>query len=72
MRAPIEELLDLLEPPVAALITDTYLVWSVEIGKVRNIPVASLWTMSASVYSVFQYFDLLVQNRHFPVNLAGM
>lgn len=71
MRAPVEELIDRLEPPVTALIADTYLVWSVEIGNARNIPVASLWTMSASVYSVFQYFDLLVQNRHFPVNLAG-
>ncbi|PRQ34643.1 putative indole-3-acetate beta-glucosyltransferase [Rosa chinensis] len=70
IRAPVEDLLDRLVPPVTALIADTYLVWSVEIGNVRNIPVASLWTMSASVYSVFQYFDLLVQNQHFPVNLA--
>ncbi|KAB2604180.1 UDP-glycosyltransferase 87A1-like [Pyrus ussuriensis x Pyrus communis] len=70
IRAPVEELLDRLEPPVAALIADTYLVWSVEIGNLRNIPVASLWTMSASVYSVFHFFDLLVQHRHFPVNLA--
>ncbi|XP_068338403.1 UDP-glycosyltransferase 87A1-like [Pyrus communis] len=70
IRAPVEDLLDRLEPPVAALIADTYLVWSVEIGNLRNIPVASLWTMSASVYSVFHFFDLLVQHRHFPVNLA--
>ncbi|VVA16501.1 PREDICTED: UDP-glycosyltransferase [Prunus dulcis] len=64
-----QHLLDRLEPPVTALIADTYLVWSVEIGNVRNIPVASLWTMSASVYSVFHFFDLLVQHSHFPVNL---
>ncbi|KAI5321631.1 hypothetical protein L3X38_030702 [Prunus dulcis] len=69
IKTPVEDLLDRLEPPVTALIADTYLVWSVEIGNVRNIPVASLWTMSASVYSVFHFFDLLVQHSHFPVNL---
>ncbi|CAL8998909.1 unnamed protein product [Prunus brigantina] len=69
IKTPVEDLLDRLEPPVTALIADTYLVWSVEIGNVRNIPVASLWTMSASVYSVFHFFDLLVQHSHFPVDL---
>lgn len=71
IRTPVEDLLDRLQPPVTALIADTYLVWSVEIGNVRNIPVASLWTMSASVYSVFHFFDLLVQHSHFPVDLEG-
>ncbi|CAB4282126.1 unnamed protein product [Prunus armeniaca] len=69
IKTPVEDLLDRLQPPVAALIADTYLVWSVEIGNARNIPVASLWTMSASVYSVFHFFDLLVQHSHFPVDL---
>ncbi|XP_021810511.1 UDP-glycosyltransferase 87A1-like [Prunus avium] len=69
IKTPVEDLLDRLEPPVTALIADTYLVWSVEIGNVRNIPVASLWTMSASVYSVFHFFDLVVQHSHFPANL---
>ncbi|XVF68453.1 hypothetical protein PTKIN_Ptkin11bG0004200 [Pterospermum kingtungense] len=70
MEAPFEELLDRLEPPVTAIIADTYVDWTVEVGKRRNIPVASLWTMSASVLSVFHHFNLLVENQHFPADLS--
>ncbi|GMY10521.1 UDP-Glycosyltransferase superfamily protein [Fagus crenata] len=71
MEAPFEELLDRLEPPVTAIVADTCLVWIVGLGSRRNIPVASLWTMSATVFSVFHHFELVVQNRHFPVDLSG-
>ncbi|MBA0807384.1 hypothetical protein Gohar_023191 [Gossypium harknessii] len=70
MEAPFEELLDRLELPVAAIIADTYVAWTVQVGQRRNIPVASLWTMSASVFSIFHHFNLLVQNHHFPADLS--
>ncbi|KAF5200082.1 Udp-glycosyltransferase 87a2 [Thalictrum thalictroides] len=69
MEAPVEQLLDRLQlPKVSAIIADTYLTWSVAVGNRRNIPVVSLWTMSPSVCSLFYHFDLLIQNRHFPVD----
>ncbi|XP_021279010.1 UDP-glycosyltransferase 87A2-like [Herrania umbratica] len=70
MEAPFEELLDRLESPVTVIIADTYMSWTVEVGKRRNIPVAFLWTMSASVLSVFYHFNLLVENHHFPADLS--
>ncbi|PPR80493.1 hypothetical protein GOBAR_AA40227 [Gossypium barbadense] len=70
MEAPFEELLDRLELPVAAIIADTYVAWTVQVGQRRSIPVASLWTMSASVFSIFHHFNLLVQNHHFPADLS--
>ncbi|KAI3434260.1 uncharacterized protein J3R85_006726 [Psidium guajava] len=70
MEAPVERLLDRLEPPVTAILADTYLFWAVRIGNKRKISVGSFWTMSVSVFSVFHHFDLLVQNNHFPIDLA--
>ncbi|KAI3434259.1 uncharacterized protein J3R85_006725 [Psidium guajava] len=70
MEAPVEQLLDRLERPVTTILADTYLFWAVRIGNKREIPVGSFWTMSASVFSVFRHFDLLVQNNHFPIDLA--
>ena len=72
LEAPFEQLLDRLEPPVTTIVADTYLVWAVGVGNRRNIPVASFWTMSASVFSVIYHFDLFVQNGHYPVELSGM
>ncbi|KAF8397211.1 hypothetical protein HHK36_016119 [Tetracentron sinense] len=69
MQDPFERLLDRLEVPVTAIVSDTYLAWALAVGNRRNIPVASLWPMSPSVFSVLYHFDLLVQNRHFPVDL---
>ncbi|KAG6677985.1 hypothetical protein I3842_14G057200 [Carya illinoinensis] len=69
MKAPVEELLDQrLVLPATTMIADTYFTWAVELGKKRNIQVASLWTMSAMMYSVFHHFDLLVQHHHFPID----
>ncbi|KAH7542761.1 hypothetical protein FEM48_Zijuj02G0109000 [Ziziphus jujuba var. spinosa] len=69
LEAPFERLLDRLEPPVSAIIADNYVVWAGGVGNRRNIPVALLWTMSASVFSVLHHFELLVQNGHFPLEL---
>ncbi|KAB1202244.1 UDP-glycosyltransferase 87A2 [Morella rubra] len=70
MKAPFEDLLDRLEPPVTAIATDTYLVWAVGVGNRRNIPVVSLWPMSATVFSVFHHFELLERNGHFPAEAS--
>ncbi|GMN23565.1 hypothetical protein TIFTF001_000166 [Ficus carica] len=69
MRAPLEDLLDRLDTPANDIVADTYLLLSADVGIRRNVPVASLWTSSAMVYSVFHHFDLLIQNQHFPINL---
>ncbi|KAL4279101.1 hypothetical protein GQ457_03G043370 [Hibiscus cannabinus] len=72
MEAPFEELLGRLEVelPVSAIIADTYLPWTLQVGQRRNIPVASLWTMSASVLFIFHHFNLLVENHHYPADLT--
>lgn len=75
MEAPFEKVLDFLQveaPVVTTIIADTFLAWAVDVGNRRNIPVASFWTMSASLFSVFHHFELLAQNGHFPVELSGM
>ena len=71
MGAPVEDVLDRLEPPVTAIVIDPYLVWAVGLGNRRNIPVASLWTMSPSVFSVFHHFELLHQNGQFLLDFSG-
>lgn len=71
MEAPFGQLLDRLRPPVTVFLADVELLWGVGVGNRRNIPVASLWTMSASVFSMFHHFDSILQNSHFPVNLSG-
>ena len=71
MEAPFEELLRRLQPPPTAIVADTFLYWAVVVGIRRNIPVASFWTMSASMFSVLYHHHLLEQNGHYPVNLSG-
>ncbi|KAG8387291.1 hypothetical protein BUALT_Bualt02G0006100 [Buddleja alternifolia] len=70
MAEPFERLLDRLEAPADFIIADTFLNWAVEVGNRRNIPVASLWPMPASVFSVFYHFDLLVRNGHYPFDVS--
>ncbi|KAF9596699.1 hypothetical protein IFM89_012898, partial [Coptis chinensis] len=70
MEEPVERVLDRLEMPVSAIIADTYVPWAVSLGNRKNIPLASLWTMSPSVLTVLYYFDLLKQNGHFPVDIS--
>ncbi|PON85860.1 hypothetical protein TorRG33x02_183240, partial [Trema orientale] len=64
MEAPFEHLLNQIQPPVTAIVADTELLWAVPAGTRRNIPVASLWTMSASVFTMFHSYDL-IKNRCF-------
>ncbi|KAK7385576.1 hypothetical protein VNO78_31301 [Psophocarpus tetragonolobus] len=70
MEAPFEELLNRLEPPPTIILADTFLYWVVLLGNRRNIPVASFWTMSASIFSLFHHYHLLQLNSHYPVNLS--
>ncbi|XP_052187783.1 UDP-glycosyltransferase 87A1-like [Diospyros lotus] len=71
LEEPFERLLDQLEPPRPSVIVyDTYLSWMVGVGNRRSIPVASFFTMPASVFSVIYHYDLLVQNGHFPADLS--
>ncbi|XP_004294770.1 PREDICTED: UDP-glycosyltransferase 87A1-like [Fragaria vesca subsp. vesca] len=51
MEAPFEELMGRTQPPVTAIIADTELLWAIPAARLRNIPVASLWTASASVFA---------------------
>ncbi|KAL1557481.1 7-deoxyloganetin glucosyltransferase [Salvia divinorum] len=70
MAGPFERLIGRFDVPIRFLIADTFLFWAVEFGNRRNIPVASLWPMPASVFSVFYHFDLLRRNGHHPFHLS--
>ncbi|GMI80430.1 UDP-glucosyl transferase 87A2 [Hibiscus trionum] len=80
MEAPFEQLLDRLELPVTAIIGDIEVKWSTGVAKRRNIPMAMLWTMSASVFSMFHHFDLHVKRSDATIddlieqveNIAGI
>lgn len=61
MAQPVEEVLDGFEPPVQLIIADTLLFWVVEMGNRRNIPVASFWSMSASMFSLLYQLDFLLE-----------
>ncbi|KAK4855177.1 hypothetical protein QYF36_004753 [Acer negundo] len=72
MEAPFEQLLDRIKPQVTLIMCDSILFWAVGVGNRRHIPVASFWPMSATMFSIFQHWDLLVQNKHYPVDLLEM
>ncbi|KAK8589201.1 hypothetical protein V6N13_088061 [Hibiscus sabdariffa] len=71
MEAPFEQLLDELEFPPTLIIADTHLFWAISVGNRRNVPVASFWPMSTSMFSVFHHFHLFQEKGHFPVDLLG-
>ncbi|KAJ8751254.1 hypothetical protein K2173_016435 [Erythroxylum novogranatense] len=72
MEAPFEQLLDGLDdPPVSVIIADTFLDWVTGVGNRRKIPVATLWTQAATVFSIFYHSDLLLKNYQFPENLSS-
>ncbi|KAL6204351.1 hypothetical protein ACLB2K_021619 [Fragaria x ananassa] len=70
LQEPFEILLDRLEPEVSVIVADPYVVWAVRVGNKRNIPVASLWTMSASVFTTFDHFEMIRENGHFPADVS--
>ncbi|XP_057956712.1 UDP-glycosyltransferase 87A2-like [Malania oleifera] len=70
MEAPFERLLDGLEPPATVIVADLFLHWALEVGNRRNIPMVLLCTLSASVFWIMYHFNRVVENKHFPVNLA--
>ncbi|KAJ3669200.1 hypothetical protein LUZ60_011150 [Juncus effusus] len=70
MRGPFEEMMDGLEAgPPMAIVADTYLPWVVELGKDRGIPVVSVFTMSASFFSILLNFEKIPppDNYSFPI-----
>lgn len=71
MGEPFELLLDRLDAPANFIIADTFLYWAVELGNRRNIPVASMWPMPASVFSIFYHFDLIRCHGHHPFEVSG-
>lgn len=71
LEAPFEELFGRLELEPSVIIADSFIKWLAGVGSRKNVPVASLWTMSASVFSVTYHFPLLRLNGHFPANLSG-
>lgn len=72
VESEVEKLLDRIKIPKPSIIlADTYLRWALNIGKRRNIPVASFWTTSATMFSIWHHYDLLLQNGHFDINLFG-
>ncbi|XP_054790561.1 UDP-glycosyltransferase 87A1-like isoform X2 [Prosopis cineraria] len=72
MRAAFEELLDhqLIEPPTV-IVTDVELTWPTAVANQRNIPVALLWTMSASFFCTYRQLDILAPapDRRLTVDL---
>ncbi|OIW16487.1 hypothetical protein TanjilG_32157 [Lupinus angustifolius] len=70
MEAPFEVLLNRLQPFPTYIIYDPFLFWVVAVANRFHIPVASVWVMSASVFAVFQCYDLLKKNGDYPVNAS--
>lgn len=70
MEAPFEDLLDALDLPVTAIIADTELKWAIRLGNERDLPVATICTTSATVFSIL-HSVVLTENRHFLVDLIG-
>lgn len=71
MEGPVERLLDRIDSPARVIMYDAFLTWVNGMGNRRNIPVAAVWPMSATVFSMFSHYHLLHQNGHLPIiNLA--
>ncbi|KAJ0254387.1 hypothetical protein HA466_0108840 [Hirschfeldia incana] len=67
LEEPFERLLDRLSTPSpTVIIADINVRWAVRVAKRRNIPVACLWTSSATILSLFLHSDLLATHGHFP------
>ncbi|XXG52961.1 hypothetical protein AAC387_Pa03g1146 [Persea americana] len=72
MEGPTEELLERLEPLASFIVADTLLSWALELGKRREIPIASFWPLAASTFTLHLHFHMLVSNGHFPIDTSGV
>ncbi|KAG5621804.1 hypothetical protein H5410_007022 [Solanum commersonii] len=71
MEAPVDSILDAVPKP-NLILADSFLPWAVSIGERRNIPVASFWPMSLTIFSIVCHHQLLLANGHFEANLTGI
>ncbi|KAI7726309.1 hypothetical protein M8C21_009729 [Ambrosia artemisiifolia] len=71
MEHPAEQLLRGMEVPITVLLYDCFLYWVVNIGQRLNIPVASFSAISATVFSMFYHYNLLVENGHVGDKFSG-
>ncbi|MED6176832.1 hypothetical protein PIB30_092077 [Stylosanthes scabra] len=69
MEAPFEALIEEINGNVDFMIADTELLWAAPVASKRSIPLALLWTASASVFSMFLHHQLCVENGHIGIDL---
>ncbi|XP_049371551.1 UDP-glycosyltransferase 87A2-like [Solanum verrucosum] len=69
MEAPVDSILDAVPKP-NVILADSFLPWAVSIGERRNIPVASFWPMSLTIFSIVYHHQLLLANGHFEAGIA--
>ncbi|GAB4841341.1 hypothetical protein Ancab_022068 [Ancistrocladus abbreviatus] len=69
----IDKVLDAIQvdEPVKAIVADSFVPWAVGVGRRRNIPVASFWPASVTVYTVFYHHHSLVSRNQYPIDLSG-
>lgn len=65
MKAPVELVIQGLQPKPMVIIYDAFLTWVASMQ--GSIPIAAFWPMSVTVFSVFLHYHLLCQNHHLPV-----
>ena len=71
MEAPVEELLDRLDPPVDRIIADFELQWPLDLAIRKEIPIASLWSISAFFFSMLHRYYVFTQHHHLPLHFIG-
>ncbi|TKY73551.1 UDP-glycosyltransferase 87A1 [Spatholobus suberectus] len=69
MEAPFDHLLHRLHPSVTALVADVELHFPIAVARRGNIPVALLWTMSASFYLTLHQLGSVVRNQSLKADL---
>ncbi|XP_049381822.1 UDP-glycosyltransferase 87A2-like [Solanum stenotomum] len=70
MEAPVDSILDGVPKP-NVILADSFLPWAVSIGERRNIPVASFWPMSATIFSLFYHYQRFLANGHFEAKFTA-
>ncbi|PWA54836.1 UDP-glucuronosyl/UDP-glucosyltransferase [Artemisia annua] len=70
MGDPFEEMLDKTEVPVKLIIFDATMNWPCGVAKKRNIPIAMYWPMSALMFSVAHYVDLIESHNQLYADVS--